>query len=177
MLEEIKCLMSNQENRQTQVFEWDFWAESPSRTVQRWYWTSINPVTNRTSGSVESPDPSPSGSAGWVWSFCSGGFLWVWTVAPARSPWERAAGQTVCGLGAWFPVTRRTVRGSYHSCFFLCTVYFVVNSVCQQRLGTSRHLVVPRIPFDGAFKSNKAARKMRSVHRSCYFRVFKNLFV
>lgn len=49
------------------------------------------------------------------------------------------------------------------SFILLFTVYFVVNSVSRESFWTSRHLVFPRVPFEGAFKSNKAARRLRTL--------------
>lgn len=130
-------------------------------------------VTDRTVGSLETR-PSPlSVSVQSVCNFCSVGLVSTRpSDAAAGSLSVRTEGETSIGLrSCWPAVTRRTywrwVVDSLRltpSCPSLFTVYFVVNSAGLRSFWTSRHLVVPRVPFEGcaAFKSNKAARILRT---------------
>lgn len=67
------------------------------------------------------------------------------------------------------PACRSTAGGLTPSGAQLFTVYFVANSATRRCFWTSRHLVVPRVPFEGAFTSNKAARTLRTQSRVTTF--------
>lgn len=65
--------------------------------------------------------------------------------------------RTICGRCSG---RQLAVNAELH---FVITVYFVVDSAARRSVWTSRHLVFPRVPFEGAFKSIKAARSLRTL--------------